>query len=141
MIIGSHLYLPPLGAGYSPETLAETWRSDSVVLGGGDFSASTCSFPLAQKRTQNVNRWAGSLSTAKCFVFSALPSAFNLAAQMGHPCGSSSVGGSCAPPNRADLGEEESQGSSSYSNWLSPVGFSPEKAGGLSGNPWKRDRE
>lgn len=52
---------------------------------------------------------------------------------MGHPCASSSVGGSFASPCWADLREEESQGSSSYSNWLSPVGLSPERAGGLSG--------
>lgn len=53
--------------------------------------------------------------------------------QMGHPCGSSSGGGIFASPCRADVGEEESQGSSSSSNWLSPVGLSPERAGGLSG--------
>lgn len=53
--------------------------------------------------------------------------------QMDHPCGSSSEGGSFASPCRADLRKEESQGSSSYSNWLSPVGLSPERAGGLPG--------
>lgn len=52
--------------------------------------------------------------------------------QIGHPCGPSIVGGSFTSPCRADLREEESQGSFSYSNWLSPVWLSPETAGDLS---------
>lgn len=140
MGVGGHCgyRIPPvfasLGAGCSPETLVETWRSDSVVFGGGDFSANkVCAHFLGHRREHEMLIDGQFPSVQPNVVLSQLCHQPLLwGPWMGHPCGSSSVGGSFASPYRADLEEEESQGSSSYSNWLSPVGLSSEMAGSLS---------